>query len=108
MDYFPERRQFQRQRVVKGGKVFYQNFALSTDCMIRNQSDHGMRIKVDPYITLPREFSLLNRKEGTLAQVKLVWQTGDEIGVEFTSNMEDVRNFAKSDIRRMSIIATRG
>ncbi len=108
MDIFPDRRQCTRRRVLKGGKVFYNNFAMSMDCTIRNESEHGMRIKVDPLITLPSSFALLNRKDGTMADVHIVWHREGEIGVEFDSEMEDVRKLAKSDIRRMSIIATRG
>jgi hypothetical protein len=108
MDIFPDRRLYTRRRVLKGGKVFYNNFAMSMDCTIRNESEHGMRIKVDPLITLPSNFSLLNRKDGTMAEVHIVWHRDGEIGVEFDSGMEDVRKLAKSDIRRMSIIATRG
>ncbi|WP_114009772.1 PilZ domain-containing protein [Cohaesibacter intestini] len=108
MTHTPERRTEDRQRVLKGGKVFYNNFAISLDCVIRNESSHGMQITLDPTCALPNEFSLLNRKEGTLADAKVIWKNGDKMGIEFCSKMQDVRTFAKADIRRMSIIATRG
>lgn len=108
MTYTPERRTEDRQRVLKGGKVFYNNYAISLDCIIRNESSRGMQISVDPNSALPNAFAVLNRKEGTLADAKVVWKDGDKLGVEFCSKMQDVRTFAKADIRRMSIIATRG
>ncbi len=108
MTYTPERRIEDRQRVLKGGKVFYNNFAISLDCLIRNESSHGMQILVDPNCALPNAFSVLNRKDGTLADAKVVWKEGERMGVEFCSKMQNVRSFAKADIRRMSIIATRG
>ena len=106
--YITERRTEDRQRVLKGGKVFYNNYAISVDCMIRDESAKGMHIKVDPNFVLPSHFSLLNRKDGTLADARVVWKDGSELGIEFSTEMKDVRNFAKADIRRMSIIATRG
>lgn len=104
----PERRQEGRRRVLKGGKVFYDHYAVSLDCMIRNESKHGMQIKFDPNVTLPRNFALLNRKDGTLADVEVIWAKAGEMGVQLKEEMRDVRSFGRSDIRRMSIIATRG
>ncbi|SNY92049.1 PilZ domain-containing protein [Cohaesibacter sp. ES.047] len=103
-----ERRREDRKRVLKGGKIFYNNFSISLDCTIRNESEHGMQIRIDPQAALPSHFALLNRKEGTLAEANLVWKHGDSVGVELSTEMKDVRTFGKSDIRRMSIIATRG
>lgn len=108
MTHQPERRRKTRKRVLKGGKVFYNNYAVSYDCTIRNESDEGMQLLVDPNIALPKSFSLLNRKDGTLADARVVWQKPGLLGVEFSTRMQDVRDFSKSDIRRMSIIATRG
>lgn len=108
MTHTPERRKEDRQRVLKGGKVFYNNFAISMDCTIRNESSGGMQITVDPSFMLPTNISLLNRKEGTLADAKIVWKEGNRAGIQFSTEMQDVRSFAKADIRRMSIIATRG
>ncbi|MCV6547818.1 MAG: PilZ domain-containing protein [Cohaesibacter sp.] len=108
MDFLSDRRQSSRRRVLKGGKVFYNNFSISLDCTIRNESDKGMRLKVDPLISLPRSFSLLNRKDGTMAEVSVIWHHEGEFGVEFVGLMEDVHKLAKSDLRRISIIATRG
>ena len=104
----PERRKVDRRRVLKGGRVFCNNYAISFDCLIRDESEKGMQIKVDQRYELPSEFAVLNRKDGTLADAKLIWKEGTQIGVEFSSRMQDVRSFAKADIRRMSIIATRG
>ena len=108
MTNWHERRKEARHRVLKGGKVFYNNYAISFDCMIKDESTHGMKLKIDPNIMFPDTFALLNRKDGTLADARIVWAAGDQVGVEFLSEMEDIRNFAKADIRRMSIIATRG
>ena len=103
-----ERRKTARQRVLKGGKVFYSNYAVSVDCVIRNESEDGLQIKLDPNIAIPKDLSLLNRKDGTLAEAHVVWQQGETVGLKLSTKMKDVREFSKSDIRRMSIIATRG
>ena len=108
MTYSTDRRTENRKRVLKGGKVFYNNFSISLDCVIRNESQDGMQISVDPTLALPSEFAVLNRKDGTLADAKIIWKEGGKLGLKFSTQMEDVRNFAKADLRRMSIIATRG
>ncbi|WP_180967016.1 PilZ domain-containing protein [Cohaesibacter celericrescens] len=108
MTHQPERRQADRQRVLKGGKVFYKNYSISMDCTIKDESSTGMKIKMDANCALPSDVALLNRKDGKLADAHIVWKHGDLLGVKFSSKMEDVRSFAKADIRRMSIIATRG
>ena len=105
---FPERRKENRTRVLKGGKVFYNHYAISIDCVIRDESEHGTRIRIDPAYPIPSDIAVLNRKDGTLADAKVIWKKGDMIGLEYSTKMEDVRAFSKSDIRRMSIIATRG
>lgn len=103
-----ERRRHPRRRVLKGGKVFYDNYAISVDCVIRDESLLGAQITVDPGTLLPAHFALLNRKDGTLADARIVWKNGNRLGVEFSSQMQDVQTFSRADIRRMAIIATRG
>ena len=104
----PERRKEARHRVLKGGKVFYNNYAISFDCTIRNESPDGMQIRMDPTLAVPSHISLLNRKDGTMADAKIVWQRAGVMGLKFESKMQDVLSFSTADIRRMSIIATRG
>ena len=97
-----ERRQSLRRRVFKGAKLFFQNYMMSVDCTIRNESDDGMQLTVDPGLMLPTEMTLLNRKEGTLAPVQMIWRKGHHMGVELEGDVEDVRASEKSYIRQLT------
>jgi hypothetical protein len=83
------RRRSNRQRTLKGARVIYGNFSLSCDCLIRNMSETGARLKIDRSIGIPSEFYLLVPTELRLCKARMTWQKGDEIGVEF---LEPMRN----------------
>lgn len=100
-----DRRHHQRRRVLKGGKIFYQDFAISVDCMIRDESEDGMQVIVDPNLLMPREVSILNRKDGTLADAKIVWRDQDRMGLELQSEPRSIHDFDQAGVRRLSIIA---
>nr|WP_321458219.1 PilZ domain-containing protein [uncultured Cohaesibacter sp.] len=97
-----ERRQSRRRRVFKGAKLFYQNFMMSVDCTIRNESQNGMQLVVDPNIMLPDELSVLNRKEGTIAPVQMVWRHGRRLGIAVDGDVVDVRSSDKRSIRMLT------
>lgn len=84
-----DHRRASRQRTLKGGRVVYGNFSLSCECLIRNMSDTGARLRIDRSIGIPSEFYLLIPAELRIAKAKMMWQKGDEIGIEF---LEPMRN----------------
>ncbi|WP_321338451.1 hypothetical protein [uncultured Cohaesibacter sp.] len=97
-----ERRQSLRRRVFKGAKLFFQNYMMSVDCTIRNESENGMQLVVDPDLMLPSDMTLLNRKEGTLSPVQMIWRQGPHVGVEVDGDEENVRNSEQSHIRQLT------
>ncbi len=103
-----EHRKSRRRRVLKGGRIFYNNYCFSCDCIIRNENDSGMQLKVDSGALVPTEFAILNRKDGTLANARMVWHKDTQIGIEFLSKFADVRDSSREHIRQMSVLVTSG
>ena len=102
MAIIKERRHSQRRRVFKGAKLFFQNFKMSVDCTIRNESESGMQLLVDSELVLPTELSLLDRKDGTLAPVEMIWREGAHVGVALQGDREDIRRSNHGHIRTLS------
>ena len=68
-----DKRNKQRQRVLKTGKIIFANGSFTVDCIIRNQSQIGARLQVPLSVAIPDRFTLLRR----------VWRKGDGLGIQF-------------------------
>ncbi|WP_319483932.1 hypothetical protein [uncultured Cohaesibacter sp.] len=101
MEQKQERRQDQRHRVFKGGKLFFRGFMVSADCIIRNEAGSGMQLEVDPATMLPSTLSLLDRKAGLLNKVRIVWRNGRRMGVAMEGAPEDVRTATQPHISNL-------
>jgi hypothetical protein len=81
-----ERRQFFRRRTLLSGKIEF--FGRSTfDCVIRNLSEQGARLRCDQHIVLPDVFNLLIEKSAERRVVRTVWRGETDVGVTFASNV---------------------
>ena len=72
-----------RQRSFLQGRIYFNNGRSSVDCLIRDLSETGARLKFSDAITTPEvlELHIPNKQETHRAQVQ--WRRGDEIGVAF-------------------------
>jgi DNA-binding response OmpR family regulator len=78
-----ERRCDARQRVFKRGKIFAGKSRRGTACTIRDLSNGGARLQVDTATTAPEFLRLVIEGALTPMRVRLRWQIGDEMGVQF-------------------------
>jgi len=78
-----DRRTRTRQKSFLQGRVFYNNRRSSLDCLVRDFSDHGARLKISESIVMPEvvELYIPNKDEAYRAHVQ--WRTGEEVGVAF-------------------------
>jgi hypothetical protein len=78
-----ERRIATRQKSFLQGRVFYNNRLSSMDCLVRDVSPTGARLKFPGPVTVPESVELFipNKNESYRAHVQ--WNRGDEIGVAF-------------------------
>jgi len=72
----------ERRKAVKEGKVILSKWTV-INCLIRDLSDTGARLKFDGPTQLPPEFRLRISTTGAEAPVELAWQRGLEAGVRF-------------------------
>jgi diguanylate cyclase (GGDEF)-like protein len=78
-----ERRTQRRHRVLKPGKIIINGLNSVVDCTMRDVTRHGARLRVDGHFFAPEQFDLLIVGSGAAKRVRLRWQNGKELGVQF-------------------------
>jgi len=76
-----ERRTDPRQRMLKAGRIIYNNSSSVFDCTVRNLSKGGACLMVSSPLGLPEEFDLM--MEGARRRCTVSWRRADRIGVKF-------------------------
>jgi hypothetical protein len=78
-----ERRLLARQKSFLQGRIYFNNRRSSVDCLVRDYTEVGARLKFSETITVPEaiELYLPNREEIHRARVE--WRNGNEMGVSF-------------------------
>lgn len=71
-----------RRRVLKGGKIIFNDATSVIDCVVRNLSDGGAALEVATPLGIPGEFRLavLNEFE---RPCRVAWIRGGRLGVKF-------------------------
>jgi PilZ domain len=78
-----ERRQSTRQKSFLRGCIYFNNRRTVIDCLIRDLSDHGARLRFSDSISIPDSFELhIPQKDQTL-RVVARWRHGMDVGVAF-------------------------
>lgn len=82
-----------RRKAFKAGIVSYQNHSLSHDCIIRDLSEKGARLRFEKHTVVPDKFTLIIPVEGKKVDCQIKWRNDVELGAEFISEiMPDKRN----------------
>ncbi len=78
-----ERRTLLRKRSFLQGRLYFNNRRSSLDCLVRDISNQGAKLKVSDSVAIPEivELHIPNKDETYRAKVQ--WRTGFEIGVTF-------------------------
>ena len=71
------------QRVLKSGKIIYNNSSIVIDCTVRNISDTGAQLKVPTSVAIPDRFEFSETMGGKRRPVTVMWRKGDLIGIRF-------------------------
>ena len=77
------KRDRQRQRALKSGKIVFAAGSFSVDCSIRNLSETGAKLREPTTVPIPDQFTLVDAHVGTRRQAKVVWRKGNQIGMRF-------------------------
>ena len=78
----PERRNAHRRRTLKEGRVIFDGSA--TDCVIRDLSNGGARLRFSSAFEAPSALELLIVNPGIRIRASAAWQRGNDVGVSFT------------------------
>ena len=77
-----ERRNSTRSRVLKSAKLVLGSSSL-IDCIVRNVTNIGARIKISNTVDLPQSFGFTFDEGRSIRPCRVVWRTFDETGIEF-------------------------
>lgn len=74
-------RQRRRQRVLKGGKIYFDHAVI--DCAVRNVSETGAMLEIESPIGIPNNFSLIITQTALQRPCRIAWRSARRIGVLF-------------------------
>jgi hypothetical protein len=83
-----ERRTLLRQRSFLQGRLYFNNRRSSLDCLVRDISSQGAKLKVSDSIAIPEFVELYIPNKDETYRAKVQWRTGFEIGVTFENDQE--------------------
>jgi diguanylate cyclase (GGDEF)-like protein len=78
-----DRRREARKRVLKRGQIVVPSLGAVVDCTVRNLSIGGAALRIDAPFAAPPEFDLVIAGDGTKRRVRVRWQVGTDLGVEY-------------------------
>jgi hypothetical protein len=82
-----ERRQATRQKSLLRGLVYFGNSPSAVNCVVRDFSDTGARLKFDGPITAPDQIELRIPVKNQALPCRVQWREPDEIGVSFVTEV---------------------
>lgn len=78
-----DKRQSERSKTFRVGKIVYNHNMSVTNCRISDFSVQGCRVKVDSVIGIPNHFSLHVVNSDVKYECEVVWHTSGELGLRF-------------------------
>jgi len=80
---FPDRRKEDRRRVLKGGRIAFNNGFSVFECVVRNASPSGARLDLGETSAIPSRFELLVAGDDVKRNVTVRWREMTMLGVSF-------------------------
>jgi hypothetical protein len=77
-----------RARTLLAGKIIIGKGLISPDCVIRDLSSSGARVRISAETDLPPKVRLLAIKEGLLFEANVAWRRGDQTGLAFVGQCD--------------------
>lgn len=72
-----------RTRMLRAGKIIYNNKMSVSDCSIRDLSSTGCRVGLESLVGIPDHFTLHIQNGGSRHECEVVWRKSDMMGVKF-------------------------
>ncbi len=83
-----EQRRAERHRALLGAKLVYGDGAFTVDCVVRDLSATGARIKVPEGQAVPEKVFLVELRAGIAYAARVVWKRHPLIGLAFTAQRD--------------------
>ena len=80
----PKIERAQRYRVLNGGKLIVNDGQSVIDCVIRDMSEGGARVRITIPTMLPKQLEMLVVKNNMLYPAEVRWNRNSEAGLQFT------------------------
>ena len=77
-----------RQRALLGGKLIFGVAGLNVDCVIRDFSEAGARVRLPTYLATEDSVWLINVSVGVAYRAEVRWRKGLELGLSFTERYD--------------------
>ena len=77
-----ERRKQEREITLRKGSIVSDAGTSLADCVVKNISDEGAKLKYDPEATVPSRFTL-KLPNGSLRPCEVTWTGDGSVGVRF-------------------------
>ncbi|WP_068312429.1 PilZ domain-containing protein [Polycladidibacter hongkongensis] len=90
-----ERRQSQRKRTLKEGRIVFGDNSVVYDCIVRDLSAIGAKLKMESTQGIPEEFQLFLVHTRQKVKVETRWRTANELGVEFIGEPEQLSGLVR-------------
>jgi PilZ domain len=78
-----ERRSASRQKAFLQGRIYFNNRRTTLDCLIRDISEHGARLKFSSAVATPDVVDLYIPNKDETHRARVQWRIGEEVGVGF-------------------------
>jgi len=78
-----ERRAVSRQKSFLQGRIYFNHRRSSIDCLIRDYSEQGARLKFSEAANIPDAIELYIPNKEEIHRARVEWRTGNEMGVSF-------------------------
>jgi diguanylate cyclase (GGDEF)-like protein len=89
-----DRRQVQRSRMLRGGKILLHRRSSVINCTVRNLSPEGACLQVDTVVGIPFSFDLAVDGEPDIRPCRVIWQSETRLGVSFQSGAAEATETA--------------
>jgi hypothetical protein len=83
-----ERRSALRQRSFLQGRIYYNSRRSSVDCLVRDISDTGAKLKFSESITVPEAMELYIPNKDEFRRARVQWRVGNDMGIAFGDDVE--------------------
>ena len=78
-----ERRSSARQKSFLQGRIYFNNRRSTVDCLIRDYSETGARLKFSETVAVPEAIELYIPNKEEIHRARVEWRSGDEMGISF-------------------------